>query len=167
MKVKKNRPVQRNIQNISFGLMVILSLCLVVMMQKCGTKVITTKAPLEEVKAEYAKLAPVELKCDLSNLSVTDKKVLVQLIEASKIIDSLFLLQVSRENPLILDELKKSTDPNDQVYLDMFNVMFGPWNELVANEPFINDKPKPLGAGFYPEDMTKEEFQDFMTKNPE
>ena len=167
MKTKKSRTTQGNFLTMSFGLVIILCLCLVVIMQNCGTKAITTKAPIEEVKAEYAKLTPVELKCDLSNLSVTDKKVLIRLIEASKIIDSLFLLQVSRDNPLILAELKESKDPNDQIYLDMFNVMFGPWNELDANKPFLNDKPKPLGAGFYPEDMTKEEFQDFITKNPD
>ncbi|MCZ7616300.1 MAG: peptidase [Ignavibacteriaceae bacterium] len=45
--------------------------------------------------------------------------------------------------------------------------MFGPFNRLEDDEPFIGTDKKPLGANFYPEDMTKEEFENRIKKNPQ
>jgi len=136
-------------------------------MNGCGKKVITEKAPLSFVKAELNKLAPVALQCDLSTLSDGDRQALAKLVEAAKVIDELFLVQVNPENPQIRMELLKSKNPDDKYYLDLFNIMFGPWDRLEHDKPFINKKEKPLGAGFYPEDMSKEEFETFLKEHPE
>ncbi|MDP2366502.1 MAG: peptidase, partial [Ignavibacteria bacterium] len=50
--------------------------------------------------------------------------------------------------------------------LELFNIMFGPFDRLEDNVPFIGKDKKPLGANFYPEDMTKEEFEKFVKDNP-
>ncbi|MCG2714864.1 MAG: peptidase [Candidatus Marinimicrobia bacterium] len=127
---------------------------------------IKQRADLIYVKGELEKLAPVELKSDLSGLKPGDTQVLTRLVEAGRIIDELFLLQVSNENPQIREQLQSSSDPNDATYLELYNIMFGPWNRLEKDKPFIYTKEKPLGAGFYPEDMTKEEFQEFLKTHP-
>ncbi|HDP66909.1 MAG TPA: peptidase [Candidatus Marinimicrobia bacterium] len=136
---------------------VLLLICALIIVS-CGERVIRNKAPLGYIKEELAKLAPVELQADLSGLSSKDFQVLIRLVETAKIIDELFLLQVSRENPAIRSALQQSEDPQDSLYLKFFSIMFGPWNRLAEHHPFINEKKKPTGAGFYPEDMTKEEF---------
>lgn len=136
---------------------VLLLICALIIVS-CGERVIRSKAPVGYIKEELAKLAPVELQADLSGLSSKDFQVLIRLVEAAKIIDELFLLQVSRENPAIRSALQQSEDPQDSLYLKFFSIMFGPWNRLAEHHPFINEKKKPAGAGFYPEDMTKEEF---------
>ncbi len=123
------------------------------------------KESVEYVNAQLDKLAPVELECDLSNLSDSDKKVLSKLVQAGKIIDELFLIQVDTENPHWLKTLESS--PKDKPYLDLFTVMFGPWNRLEEEHPFLGTKAKPKGAGFYPEDMTKEEFHQAIAASPE
>ena len=122
---------------------------------------IKEKASVEYVRSEMAKLAPVELKCDLSLLSISEKQVLGKLIEAGKIIDKLFLLQVDPDNLKIREALLDSKD-----HLEMFDIMFGSWNRLEHEMPFINNKEKPKGAGFYPENMTKQEFTDHIKNNP-
>jgi hypothetical protein len=39
-------------------------------------------------------------------------------------------------------------------------INYGPWDRLAGDQPFIERHgPKPLGARFYPEDMTKAEFE--------
>jgi hypothetical protein len=41
-------------------------------------------------------------------------------------------------------------------------INYGPWDRLRENEPFIEGVgSKPTGANFYPEDMTKEEFENW------
>lgn len=153
-------------QNQMRWILPVVLFALAVTVFSCGEKVIRSKADLDYVKGELAKLTPVELKADLSGLKPTDFQVLTRLVEAAKIMDELFLLQVSRDNPAIRAELRKSNDPEDEPYLELFNVMFGPWNRLVDDHPFINKKEKPAGAGFYPEDMTKEEFLQVIEDDP-
>ncbi len=133
----------------------------------CGRKTVSKRAPAEYVKGELDKLAPVKLECDLSTLSESDKKVAALLIEASEIIDDLFLIQVNRENPELLEALKASDHPDNQAYVDLFTIMFGPWNRLEEDKPFVTGEEKPAGAGFYPEDMTKKEFQNAVKEYPE
>src|SRR6202022_129220 len=56
------------------------------------------------------------------------------------------------------DALLRSTPaPAVQRYAD---INYGPWDRLANNAPFVEGVgPKPKGAGFYPHDMTKEEFE--------
>lgn len=148
---------------IILGAVMVLAIAL----SGCGEKVITEKAPLEYVKTELNKLAPVSLECDLSQLSSGDKQALAKLVKAAKLIDELFLVQVSPDNPKIREALQESEDPQMVYYLDLFNIMFGPWNRIDHDKPFINKKEKPAGAGFYPQDMTKEEFENFVQAHPD
>ncbi len=122
-------------------------------------------ASVAYVRGELEKLAPVELKCDLSTLSVNDKKALAKLVQAGRVIDELFLIQVDPQNPEIKNQLE--ADPARKPFLDLFNVMFGPWNRLEKDEPFLNIGEKPRGAGFYPIDMTREQFESAVKAHPE
>jgi len=155
-------------KNMPFMMVTILSavgLLLTLNLLNCGSKM--SNANISYVQGELNKLAPVELKCDLSKLSEADKQVLARLIEAGRLIDQLFLIQVSPDNLQLQTQLQTSTDPKNQPYLDLFTVMFGPWNRLDHDKPFIGKEEKPLGAGFYPEDMSKEEFEKFVATHPD
>ncbi|MBN2001189.1 peptidase, partial [candidate division KSB1 bacterium] len=117
-----------------------------------------------DVNAELAKLAPVSLETDLDLLPISEKKCLGKLVEASHIIDDLFLLQVNENNVKIREEISST---GDQPVLELFDIMFGPWNRLTENKPFYGSEEKPLGAAFYPADMSKEEFKNFIAANPD
>ena len=60
-----------------------------------------------------------------------------------------------------------SSDPTDKKKLEFFKINFGPFDRLDHQKPFIGTTPKPLGANFYPEDMTKEEFTNWIKEHPE
>ncbi len=138
---------------------------LLIMISNCGAKM--TKADRQYVTKELAKLAPVELKCDLSKLPASEYQALTRLIEAGRIIDQIFLIQVNPDNPKLEAELNNLIGTPDSVYYQLFRVMFGPWNRIDENRPFYSTQTKPLGAGFYPPDLTKEEFQNWLDKHPE
>ena len=121
------------------------------------------RAPKAVVAKELAKLAPVELETNLVGLSVGDRRALAKLLQAAKEIDQLFLLQVDPDNPEIQRRLQRARYVE---HLELFNVMFGRWNRLKQDEPFLDRKPKPPGAGFYPEDMTRDEFEQAAAGNP-
>lgn len=154
-----------NMKNRHLFFIILLSWTVFMGCQK-KQQLIIQKAPVPYVQAQLAKLAPVDMRYDISNLSEADRACLAKLVEAAHYIDQLYLLQVNPDNPALLSELQQSKDTADQPYLDLFNVMFGPWNRIDEYKPFLNTMPKPQGAGYYPLDMSKEEFEKTIKDQP-
>ncbi|HFE52452.1 MAG TPA: peptidase, partial [Bacteroidetes bacterium] len=146
-------------------LLVALAVGLVV--NGCAKKEAFVKADVNHVKAQLAKLAPVELGAEVDRLPPQRQELVKKLVQASRLMDEIFLRQVYAKNLEIRDWLRRSKDPNDKIYLEYFTIMFGPFDRLDDDKPFIGTEPKPLGANFYPEDMTKEEFFDWIKAHPE
>lgn len=119
------------------------------------------------IDQKIAQFAPILLKYDETILDVRQKKVVAKLIEAAKIMDELFLEQVFSKNKEIKSKLENSKDQNDQKVLKYFEIMYGPFDRLDHNRPFYGDYKKPAGANFYPEDMTKDEFEKWIEAHPE
>jgi hypothetical protein len=98
--------------------------------------------------------ASFPLTADLSHLSANQKKMLPLLIAASKIMDDLFWLQAYGEKAPFLAAI---ADPATREFAA---INYGPWDRLDGDAPFLAGVgPKPLGAQFYPADMTREEFE--------
>jgi hypothetical protein len=58
--------------------------------------------------------------------------------------------------------LERDTSPAGRERLHYFKINAGPWSALDNDEPFIEGvPPKPPQAGFYPDDITKEEFDNW------
>jgi hypothetical protein len=115
-----------------------------------------------------ARFAPTEIKVDLAKLSASDRKVLAKLVEASKIMDALFLRQVWTGNePMLLDLVQDQT-PEGRARLHYFLINKGPWDRLDHNKPFVPGAPaKPAGANFYPEAAAKDDIDRWMKSLPE
>ncbi|MCW8816577.1 MAG: peptidase [Ignavibacteriaceae bacterium] len=118
------------------------------------------------LKEKIAKFVPTELKYDSSILDEREKTVVEKLYQASKIMDEIFLEQVYSKNDQIKNDLIKSNTEEAKLQLELFNIMFGPFDRLEHDAPFIGTEKKPLGANFYPEDMTKEEFENWIKNHP-
>ncbi len=116
-----------------------------------------------QVKSQLEKFTPVEIDYDDSALSEGNKKALLKIVEASKLMDEIFLRQVYSKNVAILQELSTGRKPDYPILKEYFTINFGPFDRLDEDKPFINTgEPKPEGANFYPEDMTKEEFEKYL-----
>ncbi|MFP4469738.1 MAG: dipeptidyl-peptidase 3 family protein [Bacteroidales bacterium] len=115
-------------------------------------------APLPDVdmQARLEEFATVRLTADLSHLSDKEKEMLPYLFEAAQIMDDLFWKQAIGNKQGFLERVQGM---DAQAFA---KIHYGPWNRLNNNKPFLtNVRPKPDGANFYPEDMTKEEFENF------
>lgn len=119
------------------------------------------------LQAQYDKIASVDMNVDTSFLNAEERQVINLLIEAAGYMDEIYFRQVSPDNPETRAAIKDSGLPNKALVLDMFNRHFGPWDTLDENRAFFGDTPRPAGAGFYPADITKEEFEGWIEKHPE
>ncbi len=132
-----------------------------------------------DLKLQLRKFAKVDIEYDESVLSAPEKEALGKLVNAGRIMDDIFFRQVWAGN----EDFKKEFDTvhiwahqhpftklGEEVDLihnlnRYYNINFGPWDRLEEDAPFITTTPKPKGANYYPEDMTAEEFDNFLAEN--
>ncbi|PYR15047.1 MAG: hypothetical protein DMG00_01395 [Acidobacteria bacterium] len=116
-----------------------------------------------------ARFEPTEITADLSKLSDADRRVLAKLVEASKIIDALFLRQVWAGNQPMLLDLVRDESPEGRARLHYFLINKGPWSRLDHNAPFVPGAPadKPQGANFYPDGASKAEVEAWFKSVPQ
>ena len=119
-------------------------------------------APDEPAPASVATVPPrpdvyagFSLTASLDGLSDNQRQMLVLLIEASQIMDDLFWRQAYGDD--YASWLASIGVDDERRYAEL---NYGPWDRLDDDKPFmagVDDKP--LGARFYPADMTRGEFE--------
>jgi hypothetical protein len=127
-------------------------------------------ATLAELQKMTARYAPVTLRVDTSKLSAGDKAALSKLIAAGRVVNRIFLQQLWSGNPAMLKMLQQDTSPLGKARLEYFWLNKGPWSELDEHKAFLASAPgeKLPGANFYPEHMTKDQFESWAkTLSPE
>ena len=130
----------------------------------------TSTLGLDELKQMTARFAPTPLEVNTSGLSTGDQKALVKLLQAARIVNRLFLQQLWSGNLALYQKLQQDKTPLGHARLHYFWINKSPWSEIDEHKAFLPDVParKPPGANFYPEDMTKEEFESWVrTLSPE
>lgn len=138
-----------------------------------GVMSISMKAPknaalpdLAQLEKMASRFAPTPMRVDASRLSVGDRQALVKLIEAARILDSVFLQQMWDGNPALYAKLQKDATPLGKARLHYFWINKGPWSDLDEYKTFLPGVPprKLLGANFYPESMTKDAFESWVAQ---
>src|SRR5215210_2647819 len=127
-----------------------------------------------ELRTMTARFAPADIGADISALPDGERRALAKLVEASKLMDSLFLRQVWSGNDAMLQALASAAVASGSAAADTrraeaearlhyFLINKGPWSRLDHNRVFIpGAPPKPERANFYADGATKEEIQKWI-----
>ncbi len=135
--------------------------------EEVGVREIAGYSVVPDIKERLAKFAPTEITYDENLLNDEQKQVLEKLVMAAKAIDTIFWKQASHVGLEILQNFENADHPAAKDFVRYLTINFGPFDRLDENKPFIGTDPKPLGAGFYPPDMTKDYFEDYVKANPD
>ena len=109
-----------------------------------------------DINYKLSKIVEVNIPFNASLFSTEELKVIEKLVDASKLIDKLYLSQIYKKN----DEIIKKLSSENQSLLKYFMWNMGPWDRLNDDAPFAVDFKRPLGVEFYPKDISKKEFLD-------
>lgn len=108
-------------------------------------------SPIQQLADQYAEFT---LTTDTSKLTASEKEMIPLLMQAAGIMEDIYWQNAYGNKNTLFEGI---TDPAMIKYL---SINYGPWDRLNANEAFMEGAgTKPLGANFYPKDMTKEEFE--------
>src|SRR5438045_7797739 len=92
-----------------------------------------TSAPgADQIKNMSARFAPVDLSADISKLPSNERQALAKLVDAAKVMDTLFLRQVWAGNETMLLNLVQDTSPLGRERLHYFLVNKGPWSRQIG-----------------------------------
>lgn len=141
--------------------MVIALSCLSLMAVSCKSK--KSEPQREKAKSEMQKLveeyAYFDLTTDLSKLEESDRQLIPVFFKIGKIMDDLFWEQTFGDK-MLLDTIQ------DQWMKEFALLNYGPWDRLNNDRPFVPGyDDKPLTCRYYPQDMSKEEFDAFNNKD--
>src|SRR5579859_4044352 len=119
---------------------------------------------LAQLKKMSSRFAPTPLQVDTSGLSAGDKRALVKLVQAARIVNHIFMNQFWSGDAALYQKLQQDKSPLGRERLHYFWINKGPWSEIDEHKAFLPgvSPRKPAGANFYPEDMTKEEFESWV-----
>ena len=98
--------------------------------------------------------APVKLTTNLNDLTPNERKIIPILMQAAQIMDELFWKQAYPQRDSLMEVI------NDDKVKSFISINYGPWDRLNGDKPFVlGVGPKPPGATFYPEGMSKEAIE--------
>lgn len=117
---------------------------------KKSTNELSTSRSMKDKLNDYV---AVELTTDITKLSANEKKMIPLLIHAAEKMNDLFWYQTYGDKNELLARIK------DESVKKFVAINYGPWDRMKGNSSFVEGiGAKPLGANYYPTDMTKEEF---------
>ncbi len=119
--------------------------------------------------AGVARQPEVSIDFDEAIVPAEHRVALKKIVEAAQIMDALFLRQVDEGNPKLRSQIAAgaATRPELQQALELFDLMYGPWDRLDENHPFVGTRARPKGASFYPTDLTADAVRAHIKANPE
>ena len=142
----------------------VIAFASVIVAESSSTAALPDQASLEKMTARFA---PTDITADVTALPADERQALGKLVQASRLIDALFLRQVWPGNEATLMRLLADQTPLGRARLHAFLVNKGPWSRLDHNAPFIPGvPPKPGGGNFYPAGATKGDVEAWIAGLP-
>lgn len=124
----------------------------------------STNPDLQELNRMAARFAPTPIRVDTSNLTMGDRQALAKLIEAARVLNTIFMRQLWSEDLATYTRLKADKSPLGVSRAHYYWLQKGPWSDLDEHRAFIPGVParKLPGANFYPSDLKKDEFERWL-----
>ncbi len=119
----------------------------------------------QQIKERVDSYARVVVSPDYSILDEGQQKVVTELLAAARLADEVFWRQSDHDAIATREAFSEKPGPVQ----DYARINYGPYDRIHEGHRFVGEGPKvkPKGAGFYPADMSREEFEKFVADHPE
>lgn len=132
-----------------------------------GAQRVKPLSVVPDIAARRAQLVVTKLQVNVESLAPGEREALTHLVAAARVMDELFALQTWAGNPAFAPRVAALSGPLAMPAQDYYRIMGGPWDRLKDNEPFLGATRRPVGAGFYPDDLTREELERWIEAHPD
>lgn len=120
-----------------------------------------------DLAERVAKFKQVNISFNGAGLSANERKMVAKLVDASALLDDAFWRQSDPEGLKLYLQVEKSTNPQDVLLRRYLRINGSRFDLIEDNAPFVGTQPMPPGRGFFPENLTKSEFDTYVAAHPD
>ena len=113
------------------------------------------------------KYKPVQMPFSQQELSARERRMLAQLVAASRYMESIYWRQSDPEALKLYQQLAASTHSQDQQLRRFLFINASRYDLLREHEPFVGDEPVHPGRALYPADISREALERYAQEHPD
>ena len=116
---------------------------------------------------KLARFQRVRMPFHSEGLTVRERKLVSKLVDASRYLEEIYWRQSDPEALSLYESLAASKDPKDARLRRYLWINASRYGLIDENAPFVGTAPMPPGRGFYPQDLTREQIEQYVKEHPE
>jgi hypothetical protein len=119
-----------------------------------------------DIDARLAKYKKVEMPFSYQDYSPRERKVIAELVEASRDLENIFWRQNNPEDIALYNKLRVSSDPHDRAVAHYLWINGSRFDQLNENKQFIGTGDDVPGRALFPQGVTRAEIEAYVAANP-
>jgi hypothetical protein len=122
--------------------------------------------PNENIAAQLSKFRRVNMPLATAGLTAKEKQLVQKLVDASRILESIYWRQSDRAGLALYTGLAGCTSASDKNVRHFLLINGSRYDLLNEHKPFIGQDPYPPGRESYPKGITQKEIDDYVAAHP-
>jgi hypothetical protein len=119
-----------------------------------------------DLAQRVAKFKRIKIPFHSQDLTHNQRKMIIKLVDAAGLLDCIFWRQSDPEGLQLYVSLAKSKVPQDVLLREYLKINGSRFDLVDDDKPFVGALPAPAGRGYFPEDMTREQFDAYVGAHP-
>jgi len=120
-----------------------------------------------DLAQRLAKFRRVEMPFHSTGLTAREVKLVEKLVDASRYLEEIYWRQIDPEGLTLYESLATSKNTKDEILQRYLWINASRFDLLDDNKPFVGTAPMPPGRGFYPQNLTREQVEQYLKAHPE
>src|SRR5580658_4996960 len=120
-----------------------------------------------DLDQRLAKFRSVEMPFHSAGLTAREVKLVEKLVDASRHLEEIYWRQMDPDGLTLYESLATSKNPKDETLRRYLWINASRFDLLDGNKPFVGETPMSPGRGFYPQNLTREQVEQYLKAHPE
>ncbi len=120
-----------------------------------------------DLAQRLAKFRRVQIPFHSAGLTAREVQMVGKLVDASRYLDQIYWRQLDPDGLMLFESLATSKDPKDEMLRRYLWINASRFDLLDNNKPFVGTTPMPPGRGFYPQNLTRDQIEQYVKAHPE
>jgi hypothetical protein len=122
---------------------------------------------VRDLSQRLARFQQVQMPFRNGDYSVREQQIVAKLVDACRYLDAIYWRQIDPEGLELYQSLEKSADAMSVELRRYLWINGSRFDFLDGNQPFVGSEPDPLGRGFYPQGLTRQQVEQYVKEHPE
>src|SRR5580698_11543301 len=120
-----------------------------------------------DLDRRVAQFAQVEMPFQTAGLTPREVKLVEKLVDASRYLEEIYWRQIDPDGLTLYESLATSKNPKDEDLRRYLWINASRFDLLDDDKPFVGTAPMAPGRGFYPQNLTREQVEQYLKAHPE